>query len=545
MRFVDANLRGFDFSQSDLRGTFLRSAAQIDATTTLGGAKLDSEDQRWLLTEGPGNGVQNVVKPMVADTPSNETPIRHVVVLMLESRSFDCMLGMLYPNSEKFDGLIGTEFNTWHKPDGTQQNIQIWKDPTLTAQTVHIPDPHPGELFIDIEMQLRGLTDDGLVNTGVPTMGGFVDNYMRQPSTTPAASPYSVMHYFAPEQVPVISQLARAYGVSDRWHASAPSQTWPNRFFVHTGTAAGYVNNSPSHFPYEMPTVFNRLSGVGQTWQNYFHDIPQSATLAKLWPNTLTNFSSFETEFARDATDGRLPAYSFIEPRYFTDSVLNRLPNDDRPPHNVAYGEQLIANAYNAVRSGPGWKRTLLVITCAGHGGCYDHVPPPPATPPDVLRPNGFDFSYFGVRVPAVIVSPYVRAGSVIRPAGPTPFDHTSIIATLRRLFNFAPLTARDAVAPDLLAALDAEPGNDGPASITAPAIPPAPQQVARAAAQPPNSLQQGLSRLAVQLPTVGADIGTHIRRLNSRPTTAPHHATVADSAADVTAYMNAFLGKE
>ena len=134
--------------------------------------------------------------------------------------------------------------------------------------------------------------------------------------------------------------------------------------------------------------------------------------------------------------------------------MLNKIPNDAHPPHNVAYGEQLIADVYNALRAGPGWKQTLLVITCDEHGGCYDHVPPPQATPPDVLRPDGFDFSYFGVRVPAVIVSPYVKAGSVIRPPGTTPFDHTSIIATLRKLFNFAPLTHRDAAAPDLLAAL-------------------------------------------------------------------------------------------
>jgi phospholipase C len=471
--------------------------------------------------------------------------IRHVVVLMLENRSFDCMLGMLYPNSATFDGLIGTEFNTWHKPDGTQQDIQVWKDPALTAQTVCIPDPDPGELFTDIQMQLRGLGADGKAGTGPFTMSGFVDNYIRQPPASPASDPYSPMHYFTPDQVPVISALARAYGVSDRWHASAPCQTWPNRFFVHTGTAAGYVNNSPAHFPYTMPTVFNRLSSVNQTWQVYFHDIPQSATLTDLWDHTLTNFSRFETDFARDAAQGRLPAYSFIEPRYFTDTVLNEIPNDAHPPHNVAYAEELIASVYNAVRSGPGWKQTLLIITCDEHGGCFDHVPPPPATPPDVLRPDGFDFSYFGVRVPAVIVSPYIRPGSVIRPAGDIPFDHTSIIATLRKLHNFKPLTERDKVAPDLLAALDAEPGNDGPASIKAPAIPPAPVQVARAAAKPPNNLQQSLSGLAVQLPTVGADIGAHIQRLNSVPDIVPVHATVGEAAASVLGHMQAFLGRQ
>ena len=139
-------------------------------------------------------------------------------------------------------------------------------------------------------MQLYGLTESGAPNPGPPEMGGFVDNYMRQPATNPMPDPYSVMHYFTPDQVPVISQLARAFGVSDRWHASAPCQTWPNRFFAHAGTAAGYVNNSPTHFPYLMETVFNRLDSVRQSWRIYFHDAPQSATLTKIWAEAPTHF---------------------------------------------------------------------------------------------------------------------------------------------------------------------------------------------------------------------------------------------------------------
>jgi phospholipase C len=347
--------------------------------------------------------------------------------------------------------------------------------------------------------------------------------------------------------VPVISTLARAFGVSDQWHASAPCQTWPNRFFAHTGTANGYVDNSPTHFPYEMETVFNRLSNAGRDWRIYFHDFPQTATLSKLWGDLLTpHFRDFTDHFAQDAAAGSLPAYSFIEPRYFTDTLFSKIPNDEHPPHNVAYGEELIASVYNAVRGGPGWKQTLLVVTYDEHGGCFDHVVPPVATSPDGKMPDGFDFGYFGVRVPAVIISPYVRAESVIRPPAPglTPFDHTSIIATLRKLFDFAPLTKRDEAAPDLLGALDAQPNNDGPAPVTALAIPPTPGQVARAAAKPPNSLQKSLSTAALQLPTAGADIATHIQRLRTVPDVAPQHPTVADAAVDVAAHVKAFLGR-
>lgn len=478
---------------------------------------------------------------------AEEIDIQHVVVLMLENRSFDCMLGMLHQSGADFDGLTGTEFNTWHRPDGPPENIQVWKDPTLDAKAVCIPDPDPGELFNDIHMQIHGLAADGSLNTAGPKMGGFVDNYMRQPPTTPAADPYSVMHYFTPDQVPVISTLARQFGVSDRWHASAPCQTWPNRFFAHTGTANGYVNNSPTHFPYEMDTVFNRLSGVGKEWRIYFHDVPQSATLARLWGNVFTGRFRHFDDFAGDAASGNLPAYSFIEPRYFADPLLNTMPNDEHPPHNVAYGEQLIAAVYNAVRGGPRWKQTLLVITYDEHGGCYDHVVPPPATPPDDRRPDGFDFGYFGVRVPAVIVSPYVPAGSVIRPSGLTPFDHTSIIATLHALFGIGTLTRRDAAAPNLvdtLKALYTGRDNNGPASITAPAVLPERAQVARVAAKPPNDMQKSLSTAALQLPTAGADAAAHIRRLRAVQDVAPQHASAANAATDTVAHVEAFLGR-
>jgi phospholipase C len=465
--------------------------------------------------------------------------IKHVVVLMLENRSFDCMLGMLYPGDARFDGLTGTEANIWHKPGAPPETIRVWTDPALTAQSLCIPDPDPGECFTDIRMQIHGLTEGA-----GPAMGGFVDNYMRQPAKSPAPNPAAVMHHFTPEQVPVISQLALAFGVSDRWHASAPCQTWPNRFFAHCGTAGGYVNNAPSHFPYTMPTVFHRLSAVNQGWRIYFHDIPQSAALAGLWTSVLTHFRDFAEDFARDAAAGDLPAYSFIEPRYFPDTLLGHVPNDEHPPHNVAYGEDLIATVYNAVRAGPGWPNTLLVITYDEHGGCYDHVVPPPATSPGGPYPDGFAFDSFGIRVPAVIISPYVKAGSILRPPGAVPFDHTSIIATLRKLVGFAPLTARDAAAPDLLTGLGPDPENDGPASVAAPALPPAPELVASTAAKPPNDLQRSLTSAAVQLPTFGANIGAHIQRLSSVANLIPDHSTTDAAASHIMARMRDFLGK-
>jgi phospholipase C len=427
--------------------------------------------------------------------------INHIVVLMMENRSFDCLLGQLYPKSAEFDGLSGTESNL--DPAGVP--VPVWNARGMDKETMSIPTPDPGESWHDMNEQLFGAFP--LASPGIDAnMSGFVKNYLRTAAGSKDPTDYdgrSVMHYYLPEQVPVISSLARQFAVCDRWHASAPNQTWPNRFFAHTGTANGYENNSPPHFPYEMPTIFNRLEEFHQPWKIYFHDMPQSLTLSRLWPHA-DRFRLYP-EFRHDAKAGTLPAYSFIEPRYFTDAAL---PNDMHPPHIVTLGEQLIADVYNVLRQGPNWLETLLVITYDEHGGCYDHVPPPVAVPPSDTPTAPFNFDRYGVRVPAVIVSPYIRQGTVLRPSGTTPYDHTSIIKTVRTRFNLGtPLSNREAVAPDLDAALTLpNPNNVGPSELSALPYTPKPAEIAAAQAMPLNHMQQTLLDLAAHLPVNPAD---------------------------------------
>ncbi len=423
--------------------------------------------------------------------------IRHVVVLMLENRSFDCMLGRLRPPGPDFDGLTGTETNVWHEKAGAEQTVGVWSSPALSEAAATIPDPDPGEKFTDMAMQIAGLGGDA-------PMGGFVDNYMRQNPGSASYDPRAPMHGFTPEQLPVMSGLARAFALSDRWFASAPCQTWPNRFFAHCGAAGGAVNNDPDRLPFTMPTVFNRLEEKTFAWRLYFGDFPQAAALSSLWGDVPGHFRRF-ADFAKDAAGGTLPEYAFIEPRYFADFLSGTLPNDQHPPHDVVYGERLIAEVYAALRGGPAWRQTLLIITYDEHGGCFDHVLPPAATPPGGPYPDGFRFDRFGVRVPAVIVSPYVRPGSVLRARGATPFDHTTIIATLRALFGLGPLTARDAAAPHLLDLLEDEPANDGPADFALPEVaPPGAAAIAAEKARPPNDLQASLTAAAAHLPSAG-----------------------------------------
>ncbi|MGH7153111.1 MAG: alkaline phosphatase family protein, partial [Acetobacteraceae bacterium] len=371
---------------------------------------------------------------------------------MLENRSFDSLLGRLYPDRSDFDGLRGDECNPLTAADGSRRMIPVWNSPDITPATACIPDPDPGELFDDITMQIYGL---GNTPSDPPAISGFVDNYVRQ-SGDERKDPRAVMHYFTPDQVPVISGLAAAFGVCDRWFSSAPCQTWPNRLFAHTGTAGGRVNNDTIPLPFFLPTVFRRLERHHRSWRVYFHDIPQTAALFDLWTRVPTHFRLFEAEFAADAREGRLPAYSFIEPRYFASAISGAPPNDEHPPHNLTYGEQLIGAVYQALRAGARWDRTLLLVIFDEHGGCYDHVPPPPAISPGPPYPDGFHFDRFGPRVPAVVASPWIPPGSVIRPqAGTPPFDHTSILATLHRAFSLGPKpNPRVAAAPDLLTAL-------------------------------------------------------------------------------------------
>lgn len=431
--------------------------------------------------------------------------IDHVVVLMLENRSFDSILGRLYPGRTDFDGVPSGAYNMVGA-----QKVPAWtSDPGDGTGSFTIPTPDPEEDFVDMTDQIFG---KGKAPPDPPTMSGFAENYART-----GGDPRNVMHGYTPKQLPVISTLAQHFAVSDRWFASAPNQTWPNRFFVHTGTAGGYVNNSPIHPPYMMETIFNRLTQAQRSWRIYHHDFPQSATLTRLWSELPGRLLSFEDHFMTDAMAGRLPNYSFIEPRYFADRLFSRLPNDQHPPHDVALSERLIARCYDALRNGAGWKKTLFIITYDEHGGNWDHVPPPAAVSPDNLRHDGFAFDRYGVRVPAVLISPWIPAGTIARaPANKPPYDHTSILATLRALFGpFEPLTQRDAAAPDLVDLLSLpEPTNDGPRSLPLPVPDAGAPQIQAAAQVAATNAHAAMAAMADQLPAGTATVVEHTAAL-------------------------------
>ena len=216
---------------------------------------------------------------------------------------------------------------------------------------------------------------------------------------------------------------------------------------------------------YEQRTIYQNLAAAGHSWRIYYHDFPQSLALAQQIPAFAESYELFDA-FLRDAADGRLPRYSFIEPRYF--NALGARANDQHPSHGIVGGENLIADVYEALRASPQWSSAALIVLHDEHGGFYDHVPPPATINPDGKTSDGFDFTRLGVRVPAVVVSPYVERGTIDQ----TVYDHSSLAATLRDLFGLgASLTRRDAQAATLLPLLRsrATPRTDAPAKLARP----------------------------------------------------------------------------
>jgi phospholipase C len=420
--------------------------------------------------------------------------IKHVVVLMLENHSFDHMLGWLYeetppPNGQQYEGL---NWNLWNPLDNIDadgkpfiEKVPIEKNgqykekygkPIPNPVDFTLPNPDPGEGYRDTNHQLFLKYDIGSLYPPAPINFGFVQNYQNAmlygvyTYGDAPTDPRHIMKCYTPEQTPVLSELARSFAVCDHYHCSVPSQTIPNRDFIHAATSTGHVNNSPIA-ACDARTIFNQIQDAidgGRTelsWGIFGNNDYTSSkdakgkfgdnhfSLTRLIMTQLQDSSyddNFDTldNFKKRCKTGDLPSYSFLEPNYGGD-----YQNDQHPPADIRPGEQLIADIYNAIKTSKAFNETLFIITYDEHGGCYDHVAPPEATNPySDNRPGqeGFRFNRFGVRVPCVVVNPYIVKGLIARPSGYVPFDHTSVIKTVQTCFQLeGSLTERDKAAPD------------------------------------------------------------------------------------------------
>lgn len=510
-------------------------------------------------------------------SPSGPT-ITNIIVVMLENRSYDNVLGWLYnpSNQPPYDqapagqaslqGLVGNETNPSPEDGGNPITVMNQKE-TIDGNTgtpypgTTVPLYDPGELFKDMAQQFLGGTSVPSTNpyTGPwppdseTLMQGFTLNYAQitEPLSTqkvPASNYPDVMNYFTPEQLPVTSWLANNFAVCDQWFASVPTQTFTNRAFAHCAAPAVHQEIDGNGFSLvddaqyvtdpivTLPSVFSKLddafpgtaNGSAPNWKVYFHDYSISTMISPYvyakgksndnvnlatyddtdWgtnpdplpmahPKTLvhplgTRLGALPTTFLEDLTNNTLPKYSFIEPRYSSNYAPNQSPpnsnhpggagylktvvSEDNSPIDVADGELFLQQVYNALRGSSYWASSLLIITYDEHGGLYDHVVPP-EVPPKAVPPgpnippagdlgdsvsDGFNFNVYGGRVPAIIVSPFVGAGTTITPPpGFPPFDHASILKTVWDCFGISDsLTFRDAVAPSLYQALSSTPDN-------------------------------------------------------------------------------------
>ncbi len=385
--------------------------------------------------------------------------IKHVFVLMLENHSFDNMLAM-----SGIQGLIAATTANSNTYNGTVY-------PVLRGAPDSMPTD-PGHEFPDVLEQLAGTNATYPPGGPYPPIGnsGFAANYATTTDEdtglpTPGEIGDVMACFETSTQLPVLYQLATNFAVCDQWFSSMPGPTWSNRYFVH-GASANGLDHMPTNwdilkwsvagFAFPKGSIYDSLNTKNLDWcvyQDYNGpiegSIPQVLSIKNVHVWDVGDLANFAGELTQDYPY----AYTFIEPNYgsVSDDTYHE-GTSQHPMDSVIGGENLIANVYEAIRNSPLWNNSLLIITYDEHGGFYDSVSPGPMPAPNdgssnELNQSGFAFNVAGVRVPAVVISPWIPAGTVDH----TVYDHSSVLATLERRFHLDPLTDRDKNAKDVL----------------------------------------------------------------------------------------------
>jgi phospholipase C len=372
--------------------------------------------------------------------------LKHIVVLMMENRSFDHMLGALKAKDPRIDGLTGAEFNL----DTTNEPIKVQPSADFQGQL----DPDPDHHFPGVDVQIFGGVPPGpgrAVN-----MEGFIQSYYQQQKNVDQS--HKIMYYFPPEKLPVLTGLAQQFAVFNGWFSSIPGPTICNRAFAHYGTSFGQVGMDIFEWKGPYKSIYERVLMANRTAKIYYYDGPSSTMeIVNLLKNQSQIFGTFD-QFLDDCKSGNLPDYSFVEPNYNDHDGDGgaEIASDQHPDHNIQQGEIFMSQVYEAIFDNPDlWNSTALLIVYDEHGGIYDHVFPPSCTADafsasaqDTGTGAPFGFDRLGVRVPAVLVSPWVPKGTVIPgpAAGGRTFEHASIPATIMKfiLKTFDPATIKD-----------------------------------------------------------------------------------------------------
>jgi phospholipase C len=415
--------------------------------------------------------------------------IKHVVVLMMENRSFDHMLGYLTRDGlDKVDGLTGHESN----PDENGNPVPVFEfgDDQYAFHRPGQPldeslDPKHGPE--SVAEQLEGGNQ------------GFVKNFLREKKPPKEWRTLPMGHYAA-KHLPVYDFLARQFCVCDHWHSSIPGDTWQNRLYALAGQWTEPVGAKLRRWErlatflrlkkplrwlerapiYDVPAFTRELELRQWRWYSYDPATLRAADshyreFKHIDRQNFTYFNRkvivplqqalekpivFQDSFLDDATkagEHGLRQVSWIDPNFINVHIFDTVSNDDHPPSDVRSGQQLVLELYHALVNSPDWQDTLLVITYDEHGGFFDHVAPPP-----VAADDNSGYPTYGVRVPAIIVGPRVQKGICH-----DFFEHTSLMKTILLRFARDPDSAigrmgpRTARAAHLGVVLEDEPRTD------------------------------------------------------------------------------------
>lgn len=410
----------------------------------------------------------------------NSDRISNIVVMMMENRSFDHMLGYLRLRRGRRDvqGLTGRETNQLRIP-GHARN---------------------GEQFAVRRLDRTASPYDPCHSSGCAASqtsqsnSGFVDSFARHYHE---ADPGYVMGYHDETQLPVYDFLAREHAICDQWFSSVLGPTQINRLYALAGHSMGL--HDPPQDPeqtYDVKTIFDFLNERNVGWRYFYHNVPFLAAIRQYLFDTNHVVSVERGGFYDQARLGTLPPVTYIEPNLY--GAAGGPHNDDHPPVDVTFGQMLVRDVYNALVAGPKWNQTLLLITYDEHGGWYDHVPPPRASD------ERSDFRRYGVRVPAFIISPWVPAGMAFHEV----YDHTSILKTIlwkhcrTSIYKTVSMTARVNDARHVWPLLSLR--SPRPPRLIPPISPPPPQPIK-------------LIRPSVSDSRAGVDFATHMRALQRR----------------------------
>ncbi|GAC1336963.1 MAG: alkaline phosphatase family protein [Myxococcales bacterium] len=337
--------------------------------------------------------------------------IGHVVLLMMENRSFDHFLGWV------------------PKADGEQVGL-VYLDKAGMPHATHplAPDfqgcahPDPDHSYAGGRVEYDGGRNDGWLRAGAND--GFA------------------IGYYGSKDLSFFGQAVQEWTTFDRYFPSILSETFPNRIYQHAGQTDRISNTLE---PSQLPTIWDRLAEKGLKGRYYYSDLPFLA----LWGARYVGISEPIQRFYADAAAGNLPEVSFVDGQFAQEAAATG--NDDHPHGDVRKGEAFINQVYAAVTRSPQWRDTVLFVNFDEWGGFFDHVPPPVAAIPDVTRAAGDGDGRLGFRVPALLVAPWAKRSEVSH----DQYDHTSVLRMIEENWNLKPLSVRDASARDLADALD------------------------------------------------------------------------------------------